>query len=477
MLIGLGQIAARDSYFNDLVVATNGTIFIFDPNGVRSTATGNSGISSTNPVSMCFLNQQVFFASGVSTVGVMSTGNLSSTFACGILTASTVPSTQSVPTFCSLDATWRGRLVLAGDKNNPQNFYMARLGKPTDWNYAATDAAAAVAGNLSQSGQIGEPITAIIPFNDDLMIMSTINEVWLIEGDPADGGSIVRLADHGGIVGPYAWCTDPTGTLFYLTQAGLWSVKPIWSTYRPPELISGQQWSKFFEQLNPNTNAVFMQWDSVNKYLRIYITPIYSGLAGQHIIFDSRNGGFWPIQYPQTTGPTATTSFIGGGSLGQLLLIGGMDGWIYYESSTRADDAMSTSTTGINAFATYQPVQFGVNNFVLSRVEVDGGELPPGMFLSTSTSPWNLQLSVVGAPTAANAADIPYPTTDSTSASTSYQTWTTSFSLDGRAPVQYPRLQGSWFGLTVSNGVGKGYFSVERIELTAAPGGLNRYQR
>ena len=475
MQAGNEILALRDAYFNDLVVADNGTIYIFDTNGNGSTATGNSQISSTNPVSMCFLDQQVFFASGVSTIGIMST----STFACGVLvaTAGTVPSTG-----LSLDMTWRGRLVLAGDQQNPQNFYMARLGVPTDWNYAATDAAAAVAGNLSQSGQIGEPITCIIPFNDDLCIMSTINEIWMIEGDPADGGSIVRLADHGGIVGPYAWATDNTGTLYYITQAGLWSVMPIWSVYRPPQLLSGQSWSKFFENLNVNSNAVFMVWDAVNKYVRIYVTPIYTGASGTHLMYDVRNGGFWPQSYPSTTGPLAVASFIGGSFLGQqLIVLGGWDGYVYYENDSRLDDATSTTLVPVSCFATYSPVQFAPGpNFILERMEIDGGELPHNATLSTSTGTFYLQMQVVSAPTAADASNDGhvYPTQDSTSASTTYQTWISNFpGLDRRQPVSYPRLLGSWFGLTVSNGEGTGWLSVERIVLQASPSGLNRYNR
>ena len=475
MQAGNAIIALRDSYFNDLVVADNGNIFIFDPFGGSSTATGASQISSTNPVSMCFLDQKVFFASGVSTIGIMST----STFTCGVLVASTgvVPSTG-----ISLDCTWRGRLVLAGDPQNPQNFYMARLGNPYDWNYAATDAAAAVAGNLSQSGQIGEPITCIIPFNDDLMIMSTVNEVWLIEGDPADGGSIVRLADHGGIVGPYAFTTDNTGTLYYITQAGLWSVNPIWSVYRPPQLISGQSWSYFFESLNINSNAVFLEWDAVNKYLRLYVTPIYTGEAGQHLIYDVRNGGLWPQVYPSTTGPLAVAAFISGSFAGQqLLVLGGWDGNVYYENADRIDDAVSSSTVPLVASATYAPVQFSSGpNFLMERLEVDGGELPSNLGLSTGSGPFYLQVQVVSGPTAANVSDdgYIYPNQDSTSASTYYQTWVSNFQgQDGRQPVSYPRLLGSWFGITVTNGGGQGFFNIERIIAQGSPSGLNRYRR
>ncbi|MGD0768105.1 MAG: hypothetical protein ABSB42_07920 [Tepidisphaeraceae bacterium] len=361
------------SYFNDLVIPVNGTVYVSDPFGNVSTATGSTLISSTNPVSMCFLNQTVFFASGVSTIGVMST----STLACSTLKASTTPGGQVVPTYCTLADTWRGRLVLAGASTQPQNFFMSRLGQPTDWNYAATDGAAAVAGNLSESGQIGEPITAVIPFNDDLLIFSTVLGLWLMEGDPADGGTIVRLTQHGGLVGKDAWCIDPTGTLFYITQSGLWSVIPIWSVYRPPQLISGQAWSQFFETLDINTNAVSMAYDAVNKYIRIYVTPSPYGFAGTHLVYDVRNGGFWPATYPANEGPTYTCSYITGGATGgapiEMVAMGGLDGNVHVETNLAADD----EGNAIQSYITLAPINPNpYGNAILNRVEVDLGELP-----------------------------------------------------------------------------------------------------
>jgi hypothetical protein len=569
---GISFITTQATYFFNLTVADGGDpIDIFDPNGNHSTGIGLTQISNTNPVSMCFLDQVVFFASGVSTIGTMST----STLICSTLQ----PTVGTVPPFCTLDAAWRGRLCLAGDINNPQNFYMSRLGVPTDWNYAATDGAAAVAGNLSQSGQIGEPITCIIPFNDDLMIISTVDSVWLLEGDPADGGSIVRLTREGGILGPYSWTIDPVGNLYYITTAGLWKVNPIWSVYRPPELMSGQGFSQFFENLNPNLQTITMSWDAQNKYIKIFVTPSPVGAAGVHIIFDTRNGGYWPFQYPANIGPTCVAGYISGNlATTQIIALGGQDGKVYTESTTALDDV----GTAILASATYSPFQFApVGDFVLNRLEVDCGEQNANFFGITSTSAggeidigagstdgfastgitgtvdstntvfstafsiiagniinafyvdtqgntyfsppasisgplstvitlvhpivstisgglhstvgyvlkylgtgstfnlpgWNMNISVVAGGTAADVSNdgFPYPTLDSTS--NLYATWATSTSTDRRQSLMYPRLLGSWFGVTVSNSTDSTMFSVERITCQGVPAGTNRYRR
>lgn len=480
MNAGYGVIASQPTFVNDLVIGSNGTIFVSDPFGNVSTVPGQTptdGVaSSTHSISMTFLNQCVYMASGISTIGVLSTSTVSSTstYAVGTLMASTTPSSQSVPTYCSLAVTWRGSLVLAMDQNNPQNVYSSRTGVPTDWNYSASDPAAAWAGNFSNSGQIGEPVTCIIPFNDDLMIVSTVNEIWLIEGSPAQNGSIVRLAVGGGIIGMYAWCIDNAGQLYYVTQAGVFMVMPIWAIYKPPQLISGQHFSYFFESIDPSQTSVFLQFDPTHKLLQIYTTPFYA--EPSHIFMDQRNGGYWPQNWSFEYGPTAALSYVSGvGALGesQQVLIGGQDGAVYFLDRTQTVDYNGEN---IVAFATFAPSQFSpVDNFIVTKLEIDMGEYP-STILSTSTSgAWSSYVNIVAAPTAAACSDLLIVPQDSTSNSTSFMQFSVAQSTGGRQATQYPRLLGPWIGVTVGGSTG-GYFSLERIILTGTPAGTNKLQ-
>lgn len=503
MNVGNGYILVSTGFLNDLAIVSKGNVYIGDPagnisipnnqiNSPNSTSTlAQVYVGSTQLAQIAYLNQQLFFASGISTIGVMSTNAITSTStnAMGILQASTTPS-SAVPTFCSLAVDWRGRLVLAMDQNNPQNFYMSRVGVPTDWNYSATDPATAVAGNLSDSGQIGEPITCVIPFNDDLMIISTVNNIWLIEGDPAQGGSIVLLTRGGGIIGPRAWAVDPTGTLYYVTQAGLWSVVPIWSVYRPPQLLSGANYSFFFETVDPTTFDVQLQWDTVGKYLRIFLCNSEGSIPATHLVWDSRNGGFWPQNYGQYGGgavyPAETATFIAGvGSNAQFTAIGdgSPSGNVFTENIQNLP--LSGSYT---SFLQYGPFQLDpTGQSLLQQIEIEFGELPPYVAgaLGTSTNAFsnafNGTITVVSGPTAADVTDDTYPAAFST-ASTGWpanwpiQVWTESFTFDRRQPVFLPRLAGEWFSLQL-NVNGAAYMSVEKIQVTGIPYGMNRTYR
>lgn len=277
------------------------------------------------------------------------------------------------PTNCFLCCNWRGRFVLAGDSNNPQNFYMARTGVPTDWNYAATDPAAAVAGNLSESGQIGEPIVALIPYTDDYMLIGCTNSLWMLQGDPADGGSIVRVSDQMGLVSPNAWCVDPTGTMYFIARGGLYSVRPIWEFYQPPQLLSGESYDQYFQQIiNGNSYYISMQWDVDAKYMHIFATNTFAS-PSVHLIFDQRNGGLWPQQYPNLQGPTASVRYaannVNGGQ--RAILLGGFDGFIRQWTLTNLND----DGTAISAYAVLGPVKPNPEASILSGVTLDFGEV------------------------------------------------------------------------------------------------------
>ncbi len=394
MNAGYTIFVSKPTYFNDLVFATDGYVFISDPFGNVSTA-GNQAhafFSPTNPISMCFLNLGVYMTDG-STLAYLNTSTKNMVaYSTTFNTLST--STDPAPTFCAQDVTWRGRFILYQDANNPQNIYAARTGNPYDFNYAATDPAAAWAANFSESGQIGQPVTAFIPFNDDLAIVSCIDQMWLIEGDPSDGGSFVLMSEHMGMLGPQAWCTSPDHTLYFVGTSGLYSLMPFWAQYRPAQLLTGQNYDQFFQTLDRNINNVSLVYDELHKYIHIYVTPVtISPIAspGTHLIFDTRNNGLWPAQYAANVGPTCVASFVPGSlNIKQILALGGIDGNIHQINDLATDD----EGTSIQSFITFAPINpFPDRTAILQKIEVDMGECPStytGLNIPGSTnSPYN----------------------------------------------------------------------------------------
>ncbi len=366
----------------------------------------------------------------------------------------------ATPTDCFLCCNWRGRFVLAGDQNNPQNFYMSRVGVPTDFNYAAEDPAAAVAGNLSESGQIGEPIVALIPYTDDYMLIGCTNSLWMLQGDPANGGTIVRVSDQMGLVSPNSWCVDPAGTLYFIARGGLYSVRPIWEFYQPPQLLSGETYDQYFQAIINGSYYISMQWDVDAKYMHIFATPTDDSTVGQHLIFDQRNGGLWPQVYPLNMGPTATVRYAANNITGgqRAILLGGWDGYIRQWTLDNLDD----DGTAISSYAVLGPVKPSAEASIFSAVTIDFGET----FDSDPSSDWNANVVIDSGPDA-------YSVTEGTPHSTA----TIPSTLDRRQKTYRQRFRGGWFSMTISNDTIDTYWTFESALLEFSEAGRNRERR
>lgn len=442
---GFESVASPES---TLMVAANHELKVTSPASATGTTQYNVYVSITGT------NTETLQNSSPITIGTdytVTAGNL-------ISTGRGYPG-GTTPTNCFLCCNWRGRFVLAGDSNNPQNFYMSRVGVPTDWNFAATDPAAAVAGNLSESGQIGEPIVALIPYTDDYMLIGCTNSLWMLQGDPADGGSIVRVSDQMGLVGPNSWCVDPTGTLYFIARGGLYSVRPIWEFYQPPQLISGDTYDQYFQALLNGSFYISMQWDIDAKYMHIFATPTDDMTVGTHLIFDQRNGGLWPQVYPLNMGPTATARYAANNNNNgqRAILLGGWDGYIRQWTNTNLSD----DGTAIDAYAVLGPIKPNPEASIFSAVTIDFGETAPNQ-----SADWNASVVISSGPDA-------YSVTEGTPHSTA----TIPSTLDRRQKTYRQRFRGGWFSMTISNDVLDTYFSFETALLEFIDAGRNRERR
>ena len=92
------------------------------------------------------------------------------------------------------------------EKSDPYNIKMSRVFDAKDWDYSQTDAARAIQGNFTFAGGVGEPITAIIPFHQNCLIIGCKSSVWTLNGDPGAGGSARRVDHEIGVLDSRAWC-------------------------------------------------------------------------------------------------------------------------------------------------------------------------------------------------------------------------------------------------------------------------------
>jgi len=85
---------------------------------------------------------------------------------------------------------WRGR-VIAVSEDDQHILYGSGYGEPGDWQTGGevVDATQAFAGTTAAAGAIPDPVTALMPANDDLMFVGTNRSLWRLTGDPHTGAS------------------------------------------------------------------------------------------------------------------------------------------------------------------------------------------------------------------------------------------------------------------------------------------------
>jgi|GEM_PF-3198197 len=265
---------------------------------------------------------------------------------------------------CRIMALYRGRVVMSGLLEEPHNWFMSKSGDPFDWDYspAATSPVQAVAGNSSTVGELGDVVTGLFPFNDDIMVMGGVNSIWLMQGDPAAGGAIDNISRQIGIVGPDAGTWDSSGNFFFLGQNGLYRLA---QGSNEPILISKGKLDKSLSEINTKTHRVWLAYDALWQGLHIFVIPQSEpGTAPLQYFWDERNNSFWPDQYPTAHGPTCVHMFTADDPDQRGLLMGGFDGYIRQFQDTAKDDDGTLITSKVT-FPIINPGRV----FASSRIE------------------------------------------------------------------------------------------------------------
>lgn len=239
---------------------------------------------------------------------------------------------------CRFITLYRGRVVLAGLLEDPQNIFASAVGNPFDWDYSPTTPTdtQAFALNSSNAGSVGDVVTALMTHSDDLMFIGGDHTLWVMRGDPAAGGTIDKISDQAGVLGPDAFSFDPAGNLYFMGNNGLY-LMPAGGGY--PQLISAKKLDKTFGNINLRQYTVKLQYDRQARGVNIYILPIIDPAAPViHYFFDERTGGLCRDDLPYSIGPSAVHLFDADDPDDRAVLLGGTDGYVRFIDPTSADD-------------------------------------------------------------------------------------------------------------------------------------------
>lgn len=259
----------------------------------------------------------------------------------------------TAPSNCHIIARYRDALVLAGDPSNPQVWYKTRNGNPLDFDYSASagDATRPVAGNNSEAGQIGEPITALAAYSDDFLIMGATGSIYVMRGDPASSGIIDVVSNTIGILGPYAWDYGPEGQLIFLSSNGFYMLPP--GAGGPPVALSEQPLPDELRDLPVNNIDASVAFDPVARGVHIFVSE--AGKAEPtNFWFDWPTKTFWPQKLGQR--PTVAKRYKAPRSGQTTVILGGEDGYLreFDRGYTTDDDTAFTASVKIG------PLSLGV---------------------------------------------------------------------------------------------------------------------
>jgi len=344
------------------------------------------------------------------------------------------------PAGCPLIARYRGRLVIAGAEPNPSIWYMSRSNDPGDWDFSANDTAAAVAGNATEAGVIGEPIKALIAAGDDYLIFGCTDSIYVLKGD-LPFGQIDNVSRQTGIVNRKAWCILPDGTVLFLSRNE--GVNAI-SGGRVVEL-SRRVLPDEFEGLDPDDEH-YMVYDPEDQGVYLFITS-QKGTSSQWF-FDPSVNSYWPMQFANSSHyvHSVLTDNAAPG-LVRRALIGCADGYL-----RNFDDAQYTDDgTAISSYVYIGPIRASGNGRDEGLLE----SLTATMGENSNTANWALGRG------------------DDAEEAVGYSTAFASGTFPaGRGYTKRPRMRCGSFVVKVSNGdTVTAPWSMESIQIERRPAG------
>lgn len=230
-----------------------------------------------------------------------------------------VASAGTIPTSMSFGAVYRDRLCLSGHDNA---IYMSKQGDYANWDFGAAvdpvnpNPGRAVAFQLSLASEVGAAPTAMIPHKDAYLLCGSARTLWVVQGDPAAGGSLRRISENVGIIGSRAW-TKVEDLICFLAEDGIYRVNGDGSDLSP---LSEQAAPAELRDVDTSTTTVTMGYEHDRKAVHIFLRT--AGGSDTHWIYELASGAFWPVRLQDDHSPLAVTSHAG-----DLLLAGG-DGYI-----------------------------------------------------------------------------------------------------------------------------------------------------
>jgi hypothetical protein len=337
-----------------LVAVSQGNVYYIQAGGTNwSLATNATGVNPplnfSGIVYSASLNQKLWFADGINYCYFDASNN---TVFRWTASSGTLPvdNRNNTP---RLICNWRGRMVLSGLLYDPQNWFMSAQLDPTNWNTnpVPTTPTQAIFGNNSPAGTVGDVITSLVPYSDDVLIFGGDHTLYMCNGDPMAGGQIDLITDAIGMAWGIPWAKDPYGNLYFLSnKTGIYTMVPG----QQPQRIS-QGIEQLLQQYDTGLTTCRMFWNDRFQGLHVFMTNTAAPQVNTHLFWEYRTGAWWQDQFGSTNfDPLTGCTFDGNTAGDRTVLIGSWDGYVrcFQPTNTTDDGTNITSSVVLGPFTT-----------------------------------------------------------------------------------------------------------------------------
>lgn len=265
----------------------------------------------------------------------------------------------SIPRRCILIASWRGRLVLAGDPDDRHNWHMSAAGDAQDWDTSPSiiTSSTAVSGNSAeQIGRVPDIVNAIIPYSDDVLLWGCDHSIYMMRGDPMTGGTLDLVNDQIGMAFGKPWTRGPDGRIYFFgSRGGIYALHPYTGAV---ERMTSDNIERRMLDVDLSTYFVRLAWNWRDEGLHVLQMPYGGGgEVTTHWFWDSKNGGWWEdafgVEDDTTSQPTAVIVSDGDDPDDRVLIFGTEDGYV----AKWDKDATADIEVPIDAYCLYGPFQ------------------------------------------------------------------------------------------------------------------------
>ncbi len=223
---------------------------------------------------------------------------------------------------------------------DPQNWFMSAVFDPRNFDYSplSTTPTQAIAGNNAPQGLIGDVVTALVPYSDDILVFGGDHTVYAMRGDPMAGGQIDLVSDAVGFAWGEAWCKDPYGNLYFFSnRTGIYRMNPT----NPQDQIQriSQPIEQLLQDIDTGTNSIRMIWNDRFQGLHVFVSPLSEPGPTTHFFYEQRTGAWWEDTFADhNLDPLCCVTFDGNEPGDRVPLIGSWDGYVRAIDPEAEDD-------------------------------------------------------------------------------------------------------------------------------------------